>query len=67
MEKEGKVDVWSVLVAFILIFVAYAVFVSSTVPQNFPLNNTNASAFIGIGDTSGPSMLAFSRNANAAS
>ena len=52
MGKEGKVDIWSVLVASILIFVVYAVMVlgsasDARIDSTFPENNTNASASFG--------------------
>ena len=59
MEKEGKIDLYSVLFASIIILVVYAVFVGGVVPLDFPINKTNASAIAGIGDTSAPSMGAF--------
>ena len=61
MEKEGKVDIWSILIASILILVVYAVMVLGNVGvlSEFPENTTNASASFGYGDGSLPSMTAF--------
>ena len=62
MEKKGKVDILSVLIASILIFVVYAVFVLgglATISQNFPVNQTNASATAGTADTAAAVMKSF--------
>jgi len=62
MEKEGKLNLLSVLILSILIFVVYAVFVlgvSIGVLPEFPLNYTNASLSRGFGDGSSMSMADF--------
>ena len=62
MEKKGKFDLLSVLIASILIFVLYAVLVLGglgTVIQNFPVNQTNASLTAGTADSTLPSMKGF--------
>jgi len=50
MAKEGKVDILSVLILSILIFVIYAVFVlgAGGIDATFPENSTNASATFGF-------------------
>ncbi|MDP6139027.1 MAG: hypothetical protein QGI89_02895, partial [Candidatus Woesearchaeota archaeon] len=61
MGKEGKVDVLSVLIVSIVIFVIYSVLVmgSHMGKMEFPTNNTNASATVGFGDSTFPSMSGF--------
>lgn len=68
MEKEGKVDLLTVLILSILIFVIFAVLVMGKnlfphgdygVIQEFPVNNTNASAIYGYADTSLANMSNF--------
>ena len=59
MGKEGKVNFSYVILLSILIFAVYAAFVVGTIPLEFPVNNTNASATIGFGGTSFPSMHSF--------
>ncbi|MAH02067.1 hypothetical protein CMO87_02450, partial [Candidatus Woesearchaeota archaeon] len=62
MGKEGKVDVLSVLIVSIVIFVIYSVLVlgDAFIVQEFPVTGTNATATQGIADaTIYPSMQAF--------
>jgi len=63
--KEGKLDLTSMLIVSVVLFTSFAILVlgDAFILSEFPVNQTNASAIQGIADTSLPSMRSFNGSA----
>jgi len=59
MEKEGKLSLIFILIASLIFVLVYVASVVSLVPQDFPANNTNASATRGFGVSTTTSVTFF--------